>query len=203
MGLVNERLTPVEVDLGAEREIANPVEDLDLVPDLSGLECGSIGPMCLATVHRDEAVCRPDDACWVFQGAALEHVSHGGVCWHETIFPLSVPEDVAARTPIESEEISEPALVRRIEQEESSPLPSDDFTRLRDGLYAKLREEGNPPQLSITLASLYAEWQISEIPETMAMLRQVGDSISGVLGGDQAPGGFVGKIVSHLMRGNG
>jgi hypothetical protein len=57
--------------------------------------------------------------------------------------------------------------------------------------------------LSIVLASIYAMIVPSQIPETMALLRNVGDSISGVLGDGGGGGGLIGKMLGRAMKGNG
>jgi hypothetical protein len=186
-----------------------------LVPDLDALVCRSIGPMCLATEHEDEEICRPDDACWTYTGpmaAELEHVSHGGPCWHEVtddgiqavivgrLEPAAV-DDGGGDAPDPS-----PAPVEVVGADPGPlviPPDSDSrFIDLRDAIYERLRDEGNPRELSIVLASIYAMVVPSEIPETMAMLRQVGASISGVLG-DGGSGGIMGKILGRAMKGNG
>lgn len=175
-----------------------------LVPDLEALECRSIGPMCLATTHIDDTICRPDDACWTFDGPLspeLEHVSHGGPCWHEVTGQGVVQAVIVA----EPSDIDAPSDDGPGDAPDPSPAPVetvDPFLQLRDTIYLALVAEGNPPELSIVLASIYAMVVPSQIPETMAMLRQVGDSISGVLG-DGGGGGIMGKLLGRAMKGNG
>lgn len=201
------------------RPITNPVEGL--VPDLDALVCRSIGPMCLANTHDDDDVCRPDDACWTYdgprtrkgEGVVLEHVSHGGPCWHE-VEPDGGAIQIVIAEPGSGEaapsaDVDGPADDDEPGEGVLSPSPGSvvepsSFDDLRDGLYAALIAEGNPPQLSITLATLYAEWKLADVPNTMAMLARVAESIGAVLGSDgEAPGGFVGKLLQRAMKGNG
>lgn len=220
MSLVDPTLNPdlPVVERGTdERPIADPVAGL--VPDLDALVCtGTLPPgACLATEHIDLSVCRPDDMCWAFVGPRgdLEHVNHQCPCWHEVIpngggtpsiqnllvdgpvEPVTVDVDEPGESP------DPPALVTIHDGGAGGQgVILDPFIQLRDGIYTKLRDEGNPEELSIVLATIYAMVVPSQIPETMAMLRSVGDSISGVLG-DGGGGGLMGKILGRAMKGNG
>ena len=227
VGMIPERnLTrePVAVDLGAERPMTNPVEGLE--PDVEALKTCTDSPMCIASIHHDEAVCRPDDACWTYSDAqgTLNHVSHGGACWHEVddggripVIQAVIPVETSAgpgpesTAPDSEDDVAEPddlapsgsALVTVVDVTDVTD-EADPFTKLRDDIYDALREEGNPPMLSTVLATVYAQIVPAQIPETMSMLRGVGESISGVLGGvDGEPSGFVQKMIAKAMRGNG
>ena len=177
--------------------------------------CTGQGPMCEATEHITDAVCRPDDACWTFgKDGIAAHVSHNGACWHEVkgtanghetyiqkiiAEPRSVAEAVSSEGDMVPEEISVTGG-----SETSSPSnESLSFVSLRDELYQKLRDEGNPPQLSITLATLYAEWKLADVPETMGLLRALLGQLSGFFGAEASNGGFLSKVIGKAMKGNG
>lgn len=198
--------TPAAVERGEDvRPIPDPIADNGLVLDLDSLVCTGLLPpgTCLATEHLDRSVCRPDDMCWVLE-PDLHHVNHQCPCWHEVmgtangatpyIQPLIVDGSPVEPAAVEGDEL-------RGEDPDPSPAPVDPFAELRDAIYAALVAEGNPPELSIVLASIYAMIVPSQIPETMALLRNVGDSISGVLG-DGGGGGLMGKILGRAMKGN-
>ena len=195
MGLVDPTIdqTPEAVERGEDvRPIVNPVEGLEL--DLSALVCTGILPpgTCLATEHLNVSHCRPDDMCWVLT-PDLHHVNHQCPCWHD------VDGSLLDGSPVE------PVVVEDDEPRGSPDPPAlvDPFAELRDAIYQSLVAEGNPPELSIVLASIYAMIVPSQIPETMALLRNVGDSISGVLGDGGGGGGLIGKMLGRAMKGNG
>lgn len=201
------------------RPIPDPIADNGLVLDLDALVCtGGLAPgVCLAREHIELSVCRPDDMCWVLE-PELRHVNHQCPCWHEVMgtangetpyiqnLSIDIPADVSPMDSIESEPGEAPDPSPVLDDPDGYPLATvtdvDPFLDLRNAIYQALRDEGHPEQLSLVLASIYAMIIPSEIPETMRMLRSVGDSISGVLG-DGGGGGIMGKLLGRAMKGNG
>lgn len=201
----------VERDLGAEREIADPLPE-GTVPDLDALDVCIHDPACIARVHDDDR-CRPDDACWVqLDDGVPHHVSHAGRCWHE-VGPDGVSIQILVVEPAPAGD-SPPVDAEPAHDDASdgvqTPAPSEapvvvveplEFVQLRDELYARLVDEGNPRQLSITLATLYAEWKLANVPQTMSMLADLASSIGSVLGGGDGGGGFLAKMIGKAMKG--
>lgn len=201
------------------RPIPDLIADNGLVLDLDALVCtGALPPgTCLATEHIELSVCRPDDMCWVLE-PELHHVNHQCPCWHEVDASGAIQnllfDDLPDEVPDILDGSPEPVTVESEPGEAPDPSPVlvevtpdgfesvDPFITLRNAIYDELIAEGNPRQLSLVLASIYAMIIPSEIPETMRMLRSVGDSISGVLG-DGGGGGIMGKLLSRAMKGNG
>lgn len=70
-----------------------------------------------------------------------------------------------------------------------------------DELYQRLIAEGNPPQLSITLATLYAEWKAAAVPETMGELRGLLSSLAGFFGSNGDAKGMLGKLMGKALKG--
>ena len=142
----------------------------------------------------------PQVVCWVMKDGIPHHIGHLDRCPRELdAFGSIVETHVTVTTSMEIVG-GEDEAGQAVDGDEPQRSPSTDPDPANE-LYRLLIAEGNPPQLSITLATLYAEWKAAAVPETMGELRGLLGTLAGFFGSNGQAGGMLGKLMGKALKG--